>query len=75
VRFNSTELDLKDETFSFLFCAVGEIKNMIHIKYIFKENRKTDYYDVGKIWFNKYVIVWNWWLLNKHYCIIKYKKI
>jgi hypothetical protein len=48
---------------------------MIHIKYIFKENRKTDYYDVGKIWFNKHVIVWNWWLLNKHFCIIKYKKI
>ena len=48
---------------------------MIQIKYILKANRNTDYYDIGKCWFQKYKITWNKWLFRKRICIIKMDKI
>ena len=43
----------------------------IRIRYVVKENRKIDYYDVGQVWladFPKksiYKIVWNKWFFNR----------
>lgn len=48
---------------------------MIFVKYILKQNRNTDYYNVGKIWFGTHKIIWNKWLLSNRICIIKMSKI
>lgn len=50
---------------------------MIQIKYIKKENRNTDFYDVGKVWClnitkkKYYKIVWKKSFLNNRFIIIK----
>ena len=49
----------------------------IRIRYIVKENRANDYYDVGQVWladFPKkviYKIVWNKFLFNKRIVVFK----
>ena len=53
----------------------------IRIRYIVKENRQTDYYDVGKIWCtnitkqNYSEIVWNKWLFNRRIVLFVFKPI
>ena len=48
---------------------------MVKIRYIRKTNRKTDYYDVGKVWCVNIMkrqyckITWNVWLFNKRIVI------
>jgi len=48
---------------------------MIQFKYILKENRQTDFYNVGKIWFGKYIITWSKKFFGNRICIIKMDKI
>ena len=48
---------------------------MIQVKYILKENRNTDFYNVGKLWFATHKITWNKWLFGNRFCIIKMEKI
>ena len=53
----------------------------IRIRYIVKENRQTDYYDVGQIWIdgfpkkNKMKIVWNKWFFNRRIVLFVFKSI
>lgn len=48
---------------------------MIDIRYVKKQNRTTDFYDVGKIWclnitkHQYYKIVWNKWFFDKRFVI------
>ena len=48
---------------------------MILIKYILKENRSTDYYNVGKLWFGTHKITWSKWFFGNRICIVKMDKI
>ena len=48
---------------------------MIQVKYILKENRETDFYDVGKIWFGSYKVIWNKWLLCNRILVLKLGEI
>lgn len=59
---------------------MGNVK--IRIRYVVKENRNTDYYDVGQIWYTHLSrkrktikIVWNKWIFNKRIVIFGYKQI
>ena len=44
---------------------------MILIKYILKENRSTDCYNLGKLWFGTHKITWSKWFFGNRICIIK----
>jgi hypothetical protein len=52
----------------------------ISLRYVVKENRTTDYYDVGKIWClnitkqNYYKVVWNKWLFNRRIVLFILKR-
>ena len=48
---------------------------MILIKYILKENRSTDCYNIGKLWFGTHKITWSKWFFGNRICIIKMDKI
>ncbi len=55
-------------------------KFKIRLRYVVKENRTTDYYDVGQTWClnitkkDYYKIVWNKWLFNKRMVLFIFKK-
>jgi hypothetical protein len=40
---------------------------MIQVKYILKQNRNTDYYNAGKLWFGTHKITWSKWLFGKRF--------
>ena len=69
----------RTEPFSFLFLGMAKIilkkLKMILIKYILKENRNTDYYNVGKLWFGAHKITWSKWFFGNRICIVKMDKI
>lgn len=52
----------------------------IRMRYVVKENRTNDYYDVGQVWladFPKksiYKIVWNKWFFNRRLVVFKLNK-
>lgn len=52
----------------------------IRLRYVVKENRTNDYYDVGTVWVLNltkrihYKIVWTKWLFNKRMCLFILKK-
>ena len=48
---------------------------MIQVKYILKENRNTDFYNIGKFWFGTHRVSWSKWLFGNRICIIKMDKI
>ena len=61
----------------------------IKLRYIPRENRETEYYDVGKIWFyltkkrspyltkkrSPFKIIWNKWFFNKRIVLFICKSI
>jgi hypothetical protein len=53
----------------------------IKLRYIPRENRETEYYDVGKIWFyltknrKPFKITWNKWFLNRRIVLFICKSI
>lgn len=48
---------------------------MIWAKYVWKENRTTNFYDVGTKWFNTHKIVRVKWFFNKMFVIVILKKL
>jgi len=52
----------------------------IRLRYVVKENRITNYYNVGAVWIlditkiTLYKIVWNKWLFNKRIVLFILKK-
>ena len=53
----------------------------IRIRYVVKENRTNDYYDVGQVWLaefpknNKMKIVWNKWFFGRRIVLLVFKPI
>lgn len=47
---------------------------IVWIKYVFKKNRDTDYYDIGAKWFGNYKVTWNKWLFGRRFVIVCLKK-
>lgn len=52
---------------------------MIRLRYILKENRNTDFYDIGMAWSTNitkqitHIIVWNKWFFNRRFVIFNLK--
>lgn len=50
----------------------------IRIRFVVKENRTNDYYNVGQVWLNlakkrSYKIVWNKWFFGRRIVVIGFK--
>jgi hypothetical protein len=55
-------------------------KTIIRLRYVVKENRTTDYYDVDRVWVlnirkrSYYKIIWNKWFFNRRIVLFILKR-